>query len=111
MTDVSIQTHLHSDNRQLPTFLHLSVQVLRKALGNSIEKSYIRNKHRSLSKESRDSSVGIATRYGLDGPGIESLKGPGFFAPAQTGALGPPQPPVKWETGPFPECKAAGAWR
>ena len=33
----------------------------------------------------RDSSVGIATRYGLDGPGIESQWGARFSAPVQTG--------------------------
>ena len=33
----------------------------------------------------RDSSVGIATRYGLDGLGIESRWGARFSAPAQTG--------------------------
>jgi len=31
------------------------------------------------------SSVGIATRYGLDGPGIESRWGRDFSAPVQTG--------------------------
>jgi hypothetical protein len=33
----------------------------------------------------RDTSVGIATAYGLDGPGIECWWGPRFFAPVQTG--------------------------
>ena len=33
----------------------------------------------------RHSSVGIATRYGLDGPGIESRWGQDFSAPVQTG--------------------------
>ena len=33
----------------------------------------------------RDSSVGIATRYGLDGPGIEFHLGARFSAPAQGG--------------------------
>jgi len=33
---------------------------------------------------SRDRSVGIATRYGLDGPGIESLWGRYFPHPVQT---------------------------
>jgi hypothetical protein len=33
----------------------------------------------------RDSSVGIATRYGLDGPGFESRWGRDFSAPVQTG--------------------------
>jgi hypothetical protein len=32
----------------------------------------------------RDSSVGIATRYGLDGPVIEARWGARFFAPVQT---------------------------
>jgi hypothetical protein len=39
------------------------------------------------------SSVGIATDYGLDGPGIESRWGEIFrICPA----LGPTQPPVQW---------------
>jgi hypothetical protein len=33
----------------------------------------------------RDSSVGIATGYGMDGPGIESRWGARFFAHVQTG--------------------------
>ena len=33
----------------------------------------------------RDSSVGIATAYGLDGPGIESWWGTRLSAPIQTG--------------------------
>ena len=37
-------------------------------------------------KVDRDSSVSITTRYGLDGPGIESRWGGArFCAPAQTG--------------------------
>ena len=32
-----------------------------------------------------DSAVGIATRYGLDGLGIETQWGPRFSAPIQTG--------------------------
>ena len=33
----------------------------------------------------RDSSVGIATRYGLGGPGIKSWWGARYSAPVQTG--------------------------
>ena len=43
----------------------------------------------------RDSSVGIATRYGLDGTGIESRWGQDFSHPSRP-ALGPTQPPVQW---------------
>jgi hypothetical protein len=35
----------------------------------------------------RDSSVGIATGYGLDSPGIESKWGARFSAPVQTGSV------------------------
>jgi hypothetical protein len=41
----------------------------------------------------RDSSVGIATHYGLDGPGIESLWWQVFPHPPRP-ALGPTQTPV-----------------
>ena len=46
----------------------------------------------------RDSAVGIATRYGLHGPGIESWWRrdiPHLSRPV----LGLIQPPVKWEPG------------
>jgi hypothetical protein len=41
------------------------------------------------------SSVGIATGYGLDGPGIEARWGRGFSHTSRP-ALGPTQPPVRW---------------
>jgi len=43
----------------------------------------------------QDSKVGIATRYGLDGPGIESWCGRDF-PHLSVPALGPTQPPVQW---------------
>ena len=56
----------------------------------------------------RDSSVGIATRYGLDGPWIEPWWGREFPHPSR---------PALWPTSllyngyrVFPGSKAAGAW-
>jgi hypothetical protein len=57
----------------------------------------------------RDSSVGIATRYGLDGPRFES-RWRRDFPHRSRPALGPAQPPINWVPG-FPGVKAAGAWR
>ena len=45
-----------------------------------------------------DSSVGIVTRYGLGGPGIESWWGRDFPHLSRP-ALGPTQPPVQWVPG------------
>ena len=54
------------------------------------------------------SVVGIATGYGLDGPGIESRWGARFSAPVQ---FGPGAQPASCTmgTGSFPGVKAAGA--
>ena len=43
------------------------------------------------------SSVGIATDYGLDGPG-SNLGWDEIFRPSRP-ALGPTQPPIKWVPG------------
>ena len=49
----------------------------------------------------RGSSVGMATRYGLDGPEIESLWGTIFSAPLQTGPGAHPDS-YTMGTGSFP---------
>jgi hypothetical protein len=55
----------------------------------------------------RYSVVGVATRYGLDGPGIESRWGARFSAPVQTG---PGNHPASYTmgTGSFPGVKRPG---
>ena len=55
----------------------------------------------------RDSVVGIATRCGLDGPGIESRWERDFPLPSRR-TLGPTRPPVQWVPGAFPREKLAG---
>ena len=54
-----------------------------------------------------DSSVGIATRYGLDGSGIESRLGRVFSASVQTGP-GDHQVSCTTATGSFPGVKRPG---
>jgi hypothetical protein len=54
-----------------------------------------------LTNVGRDSSIGITTRYGLNGERIESRWGQDFlhlFRPA----LGPTQPPIQWVPEFFP---------
>ena len=53
------------------------------------------------------SSVGIATDYGLDGPGSNPGGDEIFRRPRP--ALGPTQPPVKWGPGLSRGLSAAGA--
>ena len=55
----------------------------------------------------RDSVVGIATRYGLEGPEIESLWGRDFPHPSRP-AL---ETSYRMGTGSPSRGKAAGAWR
>jgi hypothetical protein len=58
-------------------------------------------------KVGRDSSVDIATGYGLDGPGIESRWGARFFAPVQTGPGAHP-PSYTMSNGSSPELNRTG---
>jgi hypothetical protein len=54
------------------------------------------------------SSVGIATRYRLDGPGIESRWGRGFSHRSRP-ALRATQPPVQWVPG-YTSTPPLGPW-
>ena len=56
------------------------------------------------------SVIGIATRYGLNGPGVESRWGRDFPHPSRP-VLGPTQLPIQWVPDLFPGGKAAGEWQ
>ena len=58
----------------------------------------------------RDSSVGIVTSYGLNGPGIESPGGGEIFRTRPDRPWGPPSTRYNWHRV-CPGGKAAGAWR
>jgi hypothetical protein len=68
----------------------------------------IHNRKQKHMHAARDSSFGIATRYGLDDSGIESWWGRDFSHPSRP-ALGPTQPPIQWVPGLSRGGKAAGA--
>jgi len=53
------------------------------------------------------SSVAIATRYGLDGPGMKTRYGRTFSTPVQIGPGAHPAP-YTMSTGSFPEVKRPG---
>jgi hypothetical protein len=55
----------------------------------------------------RDSAVGIATRYGLEGPGIESRWERDFPHPSRP-ALGRTQPAIQWVPGLYPRGRGRG---
>jgi len=55
----------------------------------------------------RDSSVGITTRYGLDGPGIEFGWRRDFPHPSRP-SLRSTQPPIQWVPASFPGEKGSG---
>jgi hypothetical protein len=57
----------------------------------------------------QDSSVGLETRYGLDGLGIESQWDRDFPHPSRP-VLELTQPPIQSVPSPFRVGKAAGAW-
>jgi len=62
-----------------------------------LDKYLDRMKYKLLNKAKLGSSVGIATDYGLDGPG-SNPGGDEIFRPSRP-ALWPTQPPVQWIPG------------
>ena len=92
--------------KKCDTFLHnilaysKSDHLMLKPVRSSAYFTYVNAKvriylHTYIKSGSRDSSVGIATRYRLEGPGIESRWGRDFPQSSRT-ALRPTQPPIQW---------------
>ena len=87
---------------------HLKMR-LKEVVYDAVDKSRVIQIRASCSKPThssvgRDSSVGIATRYGLDCPGIESRWGRDFSHPSRS-ALGPTQLPNTMGAGSFSGVK------
>jgi hypothetical protein len=85
-------------NINIVTLLHLVGSLI--IIGTTKQVSLFRRKisERYIRLVGQDSTVGIATGYGLDGPVIESLWGRDFPHLSRP-ALGHTQPPVKLVTG------------
>ena len=83
---------------------------LRSLLHSPVASSLLGPNIQSFPSPFRDYSVGIATRYGLDGPGIDCRWGKDFPHPSRP-ALGPTQPPMQGVRRLFPGGKVAGALR
>ena len=100
----------HSSRGVLPTVVRRCVwsrnQVNEEAMAHW-GMSHQKQTNKLYSIVGRDNSVGTATRYELDGPGIESQWGRDFPHPSRP-ALGLIQPPIKWVPVFFPEVKRPG---
>ena len=100
-----IHDFIYVSNLEIKRGSRLNVTVVR-----SRECKNKKFKPNTIRKVARDSSVGIATRYGLDGPFIESRWGARYSASVQTGP-GAHSASYTIGTESFPEGKASGSWR
>jgi hypothetical protein len=80
------------------TAMHGSINIKSYSLSSTIISLYCFSSSIQCTLEGRNSSVGIATCYGLDGPEIESRWGRDFSHTSRP-ALGPTQPPTQWILG------------
>jgi hypothetical protein len=79
-----LETSLHS------FCAHKNIEVIKLHLNSRASRRETNYFTRSWNWRGRDSAVGIATGYWLDGPGIESRLGAIFSAPFQTGPAAHP---------------------
>ena len=92
-----------------PTRCDSPARKLQHTLWNNEQCFYILYRNYEEVGRGQGSSVGIATGYGLDGPGIRSWWGSRFSALVQTGPGAHPAS-CTMGTGSFPGLEAVGAW-
>jgi hypothetical protein len=98
-------------NTAIVNWIYLAIYLRRcQCLKNLTSDNWMAVSNNMESDVEQYRAVGIATRHGLDNPGIEFRWGRDFPHPS-TPALGPTQPPVQLTPDLFPGGKAAGEWR
>jgi len=90
--------------------IHISPSFLEDSHLNHINNTILINSFGFTVLQEPGSSVGMATCYWLEGPGIDSRLGRDS-AYLSKPALGPTHPPIQWVPGLFPGGKSSGAWR
>jgi hypothetical protein len=111
-TPVSAVPHIHSVTCEW-RFPELYILALHTDLHNSSSSPHNEITETTYRVRSRDSSVGIATGYGLDDWAVR-VKNPGkdknfIFSTSSRPALGSTQPPIQWVPGALsPEVKRQG---
>jgi hypothetical protein len=90
--------------RPWPCECYFNVTIYRAPLGAAVSLFWTS----SVYSVGRDNSVGIATGYGLDGPGVRCWLWQD--SPHPRSALGPTQLPTHWVSRISPGGKAVGAW-
>jgi hypothetical protein len=89
--------------------IRIQVECVRRSIIHEWARKRVYSAH-SLGSLGRVCVVSIATRYGLDGMGIESQWEARFSAPVQTGPGGPPSLLHNGYWVSFPGVKWPGAW-
>ena len=108
----TVRSQLNFQNHTSPTFIGVSFLTMDHSLPAVQANRFVWHfTYKQLNKCTFCiSPVGIATRYGLDGPESECRCGRNFPHQSKP-TLGPTQPPVQWVPGLFPGGKTAGVWR